>query len=76
MSTVTLYTSPTCHYCLTCKEWLKENNIEYEEVDIVKNPEAIDLISEKTGMIGVPVVQINTEFIVGFNRQRLEELLL
>ena len=72
---VKLYVTPVCPYCFTLKEFLKENNVEFEEVDVSKNKKARDEMIEKSGQMGAPVVEINGEFIVGFDKGKITKLL-
>lgn len=70
---VKIYTSKTCTYCNQAKEFMKENNIEFEELDVGSNPDARNqLIS--MGYRGVPVIVVDGEEIQGFDRQRLMEV--
>ncbi len=73
--TVTIYTTPTCHFCQMSKEFFKANGVEYTEVnvaaDAAKRQEMIDL----SGQMGVPVITIGNEHVVGFDKRRLSELL-
>lgn len=73
--TVKLYTTPTCHNCHEIKAYLKEKNVGFEEIDIASNEEARNMIIEKTGHIGAPIVQIGDEFIFGFDRKKMDSLL-
>ncbi len=75
MSKVKLYTTPICPYCLSLKEFLKEHNIEFEEIDVSRDQEAAKEMIEKTGQMGVPVVEINGEVVVGFDREKIKNLL-
>ena len=72
---VKVYTTPTCHWCHTLKEFLKENNIEYMEIDVSKDQAAAREIIEKSGQMGVPVAEINGEIVVGFDQEKISELL-
>jgi len=72
---VKLYTTPICPYCVTLKYFLKEHNIEFEEIDVSQDQKLQDEIIEKTGQIGVPVVDINGELIVGFDKEKISSLL-
>jgi len=72
---VKIYTTPICPYCFTLKKFLKENNVDFEEIDASQSQEIQDLLIEKTGKMTVPVVAINDEWIQGFNREKLTELL-
>jgi glutaredoxin-like YruB-family protein len=72
---VRVYSTPFCPWCHKAKEFLKENNIEFEDIDVAKDPEAAKAMVEKTGQTGVPVIEIGNEFIVGFNKERISALL-
>ena len=72
---VKLYVTPGCPYCFTLKEFLKENNIEVEEIDIAQNEKAKEEMVEKSGQMGVPVVDIDGEIVVGFDREKIVKLL-
>lgn len=75
MPKVTIFTTPTCHYCHMAKEFFKEHNVKYIEKDVTKDTEAREQMIEKSGQLGVPVIQIGDEIIVGFNQPILSELL-
>lgn len=75
MKTIKIYSTPICHYCQVAKDWFKENDIKYSEIDISKDEVGRILIQCKTGMMAVPVIQIDEEFIVGFDKRRIQELL-
>ena len=72
---VKVYTTPICPYCVTLKKFLKDNNIEFEEIDASASTEIQDLLVEKTGKMSVPVIKVNDEWTQGFDRQKLTELL-
>jgi glutaredoxin-like YruB-family protein len=73
--TVKVYTTPTCPYCTALEEFLKERGIEFEEIDVSQNEEAVKEVIEKTGQMGVPVVEIDGEIVVGFDREKISKLL-
>ena len=75
MNKVRVFSTPSCPYCVTLKEFLKENNIEFEAIDVSENKEALDEMVEKTGQMGVPVIDINGEMIVGFDKEKIVQLL-
>ncbi len=75
MPKVKLYSTPTCVYCVTLKKFLEEKGIEFEEIDISENKEAAEEMIEKTGQMGVPVVEIDDQVIVGFDRDKISEAL-
>lgn len=73
---IKVYTSPTCHYCHMVKDFMKERDIDFEEVDISQDPAALEEMVKKTGHMGVPVIEgMNDEIIVGFNQEALEKMI-
>ncbi|MDU2829193.1 MAG: glutaredoxin family protein [Anaerococcus sp.] len=74
MKKVTIYTSNTCPHCKAAKNYLKENNIDFEEKNVDEDRSAIDYLVEK-GHRGVPVINIDGEDIVGFNKEVVDEKL-
>ena len=72
---IKVYVTPICPYCVTLKIFLKEHNIEFEEIDVSGNDKLVDDIIEKTGQMGVPVMDINGELIVGFDKEKISKLL-
>lgn len=64
---IKLYSTPTCPYCTMLREFLKRNNIEFEEIDVASNREAAVEMIAKTGQIGVPVIDIDGTIIIGYN---------
>jgi len=75
MSKVRLFTTPSCPYCYTLREWLKGHQIEFEDVDVAKNVQARDEMIQRSGQIGAPVVEIDGEIIVGFDKAKICKLL-
>lgn len=75
MKEVTIYSTPTCHYCQMAKAYFKENNIAYTEHDVAGDPEQRKIMMEKSGQMGVPVIQIGDELIIGFNKPVIMDLL-
>lgn len=74
MKKVTVYTSNTCPHCKAAKNYLKENNIDFEEKNVDEDRSAIDYLVEK-GHRGVPVINIDGEDLVGFNKEVVDEKL-
>ena len=72
---VTVYSTPTCPFCIRTKQFLKENNIKFEEIDVSVNEAKAEEMIKKSGQMGVPVVDIDGEIIVGFDKDRLKETL-
>ena len=75
MAKVKIYSTPTCPYCIHAKEFFKEKNIEFEDIDVSKNSEAGKMIVEKTGQMAIPVIDIDGKFIVGFDKEKIKKLL-
>lgn len=75
MKQVIIYSTPICIYCRMAKDWLKEKGIEYTEFDLSVDAVKRDEVVKKTGQMGVPVIEIGGEFIIGFDRKRIEQLL-
>ena len=73
--TVTIYTTPTCHFCQMSKEYFKEHNVTYTEHNVAADMEKRQEMIDKSGQMGVPVVFIGDEMIVGFDKKRFDELL-
>ena len=64
-----------CPYCTTLKEFLKERGVEFEEIDVSQDEKAMKEMVEKTGQMGVPVMEVDGEIIVGFDREKIIKLL-
>jgi len=64
-----------CPYCVTLKEFLKQRNIEFEDIDVTEDEKAREEMIQKSGQMGVPVVEIDGEIVVGFDKERICELL-
>lgn len=75
MAKVTIYTTPTCGYCKIAKEFFQENNVEFEEFDVAADEAKRNEMIEKSGQMGVPVIYVDDEMTVGFDKARLTELL-
>ncbi len=73
--TVTIYTTPSCHFCGMSKDFFKANGVAYTEVDVAADQEKRAEMIDKSGQMGVPVIMIGEEMVVGFDKRRLSELL-
>lgn len=62
-------------YCKTLKGYFKKNNIEFEDIDISKDEQQLQKMIKDSGQMGVPVVDIDGEIIVGFDKERIDKLL-
>jgi len=75
MKKVTIYSTPTCHFCHMAKEFFKENNIEFTDHDVASDLDKRKEMVEKTGQMGVPVIMIGDEMIIGFDEPKIRQLL-
>lgn len=75
MKKVSIYSTPSCHFCNMAKDYFKENNIEYTEYNVAEDAEKRSEMMEKSGQMGVPVIDIEGELVVGFNEAKISELL-
>ena len=71
---ITIYSTPTCHFCHMAKEFLTQNNVAYTDIDVSADPDKRAEMIDKSGQMGVPVIVIGDEVIVGFDRNRLATL--
>ena len=71
---ITIYSTPTCHFCQMTKEFLKDNNITYTEFDVAHDLEKRQEMIQKSGQMGVPVIFIGDEMIIGFDKERIASL--
>jgi len=72
---VKVFSTSMCPYCVTLKEFLKEHNIEFEDIDVSQDKAALDEMIEKSGQMGVPVVDIDGQIIIGFDKEKITQLL-
>lgn len=72
--TVIIYTTPTCSYCAQAKEFMKEHNVPYVEHDVATDAEKRQEMIELTGQMGVPVIVVGDEAMVGYDQKKLAEL--
>lgn len=72
---VKVYSTSTCPYCIRAKQFLKDNNIVFEDVDVSNNQVAAEEMVQKSGQMGVPVLDIDGEIIIGFDKERIKSVL-
>ncbi len=72
---VKVYSTTTCPHCVRAKEYLEDNNIEFENIDVAADQEKAKEMVALTGQMGVPVIVVDGESIVGFDRAKLQEKL-
>jgi len=72
---ILVYSTPTCPYCIRTKQFLKDNNIAFEDINVSLNQAAASEMVSKSGQMGVPVLDIDGEIIVGFDKERIKSAL-
>ncbi len=70
-----IYTTPTCPYCHMAIDFLEKNNIIFKEIDVSENENIAVDIMERSNHIGVPIIEINGNFIAGFDEEKIKKLL-
>lgn len=73
MKNVTIYSTPSCHFCHMAKDFFKANNINYIEHDVASDLEKRKEMVEKSGQMGVPVIIIDDKIIVGFDKPTISK---
>ncbi|MBI4095104.1 MAG: glutathione S-transferase N-terminal domain-containing protein [Candidatus Liptonbacteria bacterium] len=71
MKKIKIYSTPSCVYCKKAKEFFRAQNIQYEEVNVAEDEAALREMMEKSHQMGVPVIDIEGEILVGYDQRRL-----
>ncbi len=69
---IKVYSTPTCPYCKMAKAFLTEKKVDFDDIDVASNQDAAKEMIEKSGQMGVPVIDISGKVIVGFDQQAIE----
>jgi glutaredoxin 3 len=72
---IKVYSTTTCPYCVMAKQFLKENKIEFEEFNVSNDKAAAKEMIEKSGQMGVPVIEIDDQIIIGFDAEAMRKIL-
>lgn len=72
---IEIFSTPTCHFCNLAKAWFKEKGLEYSEYDVAADIEKRKEMVEMTGQLGVPVIRIGEDVVIGFNPNKLDSIL-
>ena len=72
---VTIYSTPSCHFCHAAKAYFDEHAVSYEDYNVLENMEKRQEMIDMTGQMGVPVIRIGDDVVVGFDQSKIEELL-
>ena len=75
MKNVKIYSTPNCHFCRLAKDFFIENNIAYTEYDVAADAKKRKEMVDKTGQLGVPVIDIDGNVMVGFNEESISQAL-
>jgi len=75
MKNVTIYSTPSCHFCHMAKDFFKEKNITYTDYNVATDVEKRKEMLEKSGQMGVPVIIIDNDLVIGFNKPVISQLL-
>ena len=73
MTKPVIYTTPSCTYCKMAKAFFIQNNIDFEEKNVVTDMNAQREMIMKTGQLGVPVTDFGDEIVIGFDKRKFEE---
>ena len=73
--TIKVYSTQSCPYCVTLKNFLKEKGFEFDDIDVTFEKEKQDEMIEKSGQMGVPVIDIDNQIIIGFDREKIVKAL-
>ncbi|MBI2474023.1 glutaredoxin family protein [Candidatus Uhrbacteria bacterium] len=72
---ITVYSTPTCPFCIQLKRYLDEQKVAYTNVDVSSSQEKAQEMIQKSGQMGVPVTEIDGQIVIGFDKKKLNELL-
>lgn len=72
---VQIYSTPSCHFCHAAKDFFTANNIEFTDHDVAADVEKRQEMIEMTGQMGVPVIRIGDDVVVGFDEAKVKEIL-
>lgn len=72
---VIVYSTTTCPFCVKAEEYLDSKGVKYEIVDVSKDREKAMFLVKKTRQMSVPVIQINDQFIIGYNVPEIDRIL-
>ena len=72
---VEIYSTPTCSYCQKAKDYFKENKVEFADYNVAEDQEKAKEMTEKSGQMGVPVILVDDEVVIGFDKPKLDQLL-
>ena len=75
MSEVTVYSTPSCSYCIRLKSYLNQKGITFTNIDVSSDAQSLEKMISLSGQMGVPVINIDGEIVVGFDKEKIDKLL-
>ena len=75
MKTIKVYSTPSCPWCVRAKEYLKGKNIPFEDIDVAADTTKAKEMVKVSGQMGVPVITVDNEVVIGFDQSKLNQLL-
>ena len=75
MSEVTVYSTPSCSYCIRLKSYLNQKGITFTNIDVSSDAQSLEKMISFSGQMGVPVINIDGEIVVGFDKEKIDKLL-
>ncbi|MEK6564348.1 MAG: glutaredoxin domain-containing protein [Candidatus Omnitrophota bacterium] len=75
MPEVTVYSTPSCSYCIRLKSYLNQKGINFTNIDVSSDAQSLEKMISLSGQMGVPVININGEIVVGFDKDKIDRLL-
>ncbi len=72
---VVIYSTPTWPFCRRAKQPLQEKGIKFIDYDVAQDKEKAREMVKISGQMGVPVILVDGQMVIGFNQQKLDELL-
>lgn len=76
MPKITVYSTPSCPYCIRLKDYLKQRGAEFTGIDVSADQAALDKMVSISGQMGVPVIDVDGKIVVGFDKEKIERLLV
>lgn len=76
MPKITVYSTPSCPYCIRLKDYLKQRGAEFTGIDVSADQAALDKMVSISGQMGVPVIDVDGKIVVGFDKEKIEKILV
>lgn len=75
MQKIRIFSTPSCPYCVTLKEFLRERGFVFEDINVSRDENGLKEMIDKSGQMGVPVIEIDGEIVIGFDKEKISNLL-